>query len=88
MVYGEATGTSPKLTRFFNKLLHDPKLTIVLLGDRKDQKNVDSYESNSSLQENVKKLYSEQVNNKDVVGVQSNGTPNIVFINLLKVLYK
>lgn len=57
LVYGSATGANPGLLRFFNSLLFEPKLTIVLDGPSFSRNNPDTYESDTELQATVKEMY-------------------------------
>ena len=57
IVYGEAEGVSPAISDWLCNKLRKPDFTILLLGESHNHISEDVYESDKSLQKNVRYLY-------------------------------
>lgn len=55
IVYGDASGANPTLSRFFYRLLFKPDITLIMRGKSYDRDEADdSYEKDDVLQKNVR----------------------------------
>lgn len=57
MVYGQATGVPSSFTEKLHARLRKPEFTFLLLGPSHKHSAEDVYESDTSLQENVRRIY-------------------------------
>lgn len=86
VVYGNATNVIPKITQITYDALKRADATIVLLGSSYSMNNVgDSYESDSKLQQDVKKEYKDwaEKNQKDTRIISSTGMRFEVHANIV-----
>lgn len=72
-VYGLAEGVNPYLLRFMSWALLKPHKTFIISGERYVRESLDSYESDTELQNMVRDLYRFQPSSKNVIHVWNIG---------------
>ena len=88
VVYGAATGVSEKFTNKLFMRLRQPYYTFILLGESHKHDHEDVYESDSALQESVRRHYKEwaQMNSYSCSVVDCNNPKSVVSDQIWKTL--
>lgn len=71
LIYGKATGANNIIIKMLSKLLAEPDITFILVGDNKRKISRDSFEADTNLQKNVKTLYN-NFTNQNMIKINAN----------------
>jgi dTMP kinase len=88
IVYGDASGANAKFNRFLYKFLWKPDGIVVMVGQARNATTRDVYESDNTLQTQVRNGYAKWYHDHsdDVVIVDNMGTRDEVHSRIMKVL--
>jgi len=89
VVYGAASGLSISLIKTLGSVLREPDISVVLTrssDERLSRSAQDSYEADVTLQDRVKRLYTQFCDNKSVIAVSADRTIADVSDNIRSVL--
>lgn len=84
-VYGRASGDLELIHKISNKLLLNPDMTVILLGETYKKNDLDEYEKNSVLQERVKAEYLIKADECNRGIDETNGVVEVVNVSGLEV---